>query len=166
VDKQVSAVIVIAALALFLALIALGWRSRKRRQGSIAAPQRVPGVLGVVAGSFPGFYVATTIAGDRLNRVAVHGLGFRAKTEVVVAETGVVVPIAGQPEIFVPAADITAVARATWTIDRVVESDGLTMIAWNLGDTAVESYFRVDDSAAFLAALTLLAPTTTEREAP
>ena len=165
-DKQVSAIIVIAALVLFLALITLGWRSRKGRQSGIAAPQRVPAVLGVVAGTFPGFYVATTYAGDRLNRVAVHGLGFRAKTEVVVAETGVVVPIAGQPEIFIPAADIVSVARATWTIDRVVETDGLTMLAWNLGDTAVESYFRVDDSAAFLAALTVLAPTTTERETP
>ena len=163
-DKQVSAVIVIAALALFLAHIALGWRSRKRRQGSIAAPQRVPGVLGVVAGSFPGFYVATTIAGDRLNRVAVHGLGFRAKTEVVVAETGVVVPIAGQRDIFIPARDITAVARATWTIDRVVEPDGLTMIAWNLGDTKVESNFRAENSEAFLAAAKTLVPLTTERD--
>jgi hypothetical protein len=165
VDRQVSAIVVVAALVLFLGLIALGWRSRKARQRSIPAPQRVPATLGVVAGSFPGFYVATTLAGDRLNRVAVHGLGFRAKTVVVVAETGVVVPIAGQPDIFLPAGDITAVARATWTIDRVVEPDGLTMIAWNLGDTAVESYFRVDDTAAFLAALTFLAPTTTEREA-
>ena len=163
-DRQGLAAIVIGALVVFLALIALGWRSRKGRQRSIAAPQRVPAVLGVVAGTFPGFYVATTLANDRFNRVAVHGLGFRAKTEVVVAEAGVVVPIAGQPDTFIPAGDITSVERATWTIDRVVEPDGLAMIAWNLGDTPVESYFRADDNAALLAALVALAPTTTERE--
>ena len=163
-DRAALMAIVVGALVLFLALIALGWYTRKRRQSGIAAPQRPPAALGVVLGEFPGFYVATTIANDRFNRVAVHGLGFRAKSAVVVTETGIVVPIAGQPDIFIPAGDITAVARATWTIDRVVETDGLTMIAWNLADTAVESYFRAENSEAFLAAAQTLAPLTTERD--
>jgi len=156
--------IVVCALVVFLALIALGWYTRKRRQAGIMPPQRPPAALGVVVGEFPGFYVATTLADDRFNRVAVHGLGFRAKSAVVVAETGVVVPIAGQRDIFIPKADVTAVARATWTIDRVVETDGLTMIAWNLGNTRVESYFRAENSEAFLAAAKSLAPLTTERD--
>jgi hypothetical protein len=164
VDRPALMAIVLAALVLFLALIALGWRSRKRRQRDIVAPQRPPAALGVIVGEFPGFYVATTIANDRLNRVAVHGLGFRAKSTVVVAETGIVVPIAGQKDIFIPKGDITEAARATWTIDRVVETDGLTMIAWTLGETAVESYFRAENSEAFLAAAQTLAPVTTERD--
>ena len=156
--------IVVAALVVFLALIALGWNSRKRRQRAIVAPQQPPAVLGAVLGEFPGFYVATTIANDRLNRVAVHGLGFRAKSAVVIAEAGVVVPIAGQKDFFIPRGDISEVARATWTIDRVVETDGLTMIAWRLGETAVESYFRAESPEAFLAAAKALAPLTTERD--
>ena len=156
--------LVLCALVVFLALIALGWRNRKKRQSSIAAPQGAPAALGLVLGEFAGFYVATTLAADRLNRVAVHGLGFRARTTVVVAETGIVVPIAGQAPFFIPKADITGAQRATWTIDRVVETDGLTMIAWNLGDTGVESYFRAENSEAFLAAATTLAPLTTERD--
>ena len=156
--------IVVGALLVFLALIALGWYTRKRRQRAIVAPQRPPAELGAVLGEFPGFYVATTLADDRFNRVAVHGLGFRAKSAVVVAETGIVVPIAGQEDIFFPKGDITDVARATWTIDRVVETDGLTMIAWTLGDTKVESYFRAENSEAFLAAAKTLAPLTTERD--
>ena len=155
--------VVIAALVLFLVLIALGWSSRKRRQRAIAAPQQPPATLGTVLGEFPGLYVATTIANDRLNRVAVHGLGFRAKSTVVIAEVGVVVPIAGQKDTFIPRGDISEVARATWTIDRVVETDGLIMIAWRLGETAVESYFRAENPEAFLAAATTLAPIPTER---
>jgi len=156
--------IVLAFLVLLLGLAALGWFNRRRRQGGIAAPQRPPAALGVVLGEFPGFYVATTIANDRFNRVAVHGLGFRAKSTVVVTETGIVVPIAGQPDIFIPKGDITDAARATWTIDRVVENDGLTMVAWSLADTDVESYFRAENSEAFLAAASTLAPTPTERD--
>jgi hypothetical protein len=154
--------LVLGFLVVLLALGALGWYRRKRRQHGIAAPQRPPAELGAVLGEFPGFYVATTLAGDRLNRVAVHGLGFRARSTVVVAETGVVVPIAGQEDVFIPKSDITAVARATWTIDRVVENDGLTMIAWGLAETAVESYFRAENTEAFLAAVTTLVPPTTE----
>jgi len=157
--------IVLVFLVLLLGLAALGWFTRTRRQAGIVPPQRPPASLGVVLGEFPGFYVATTIADDRFNRVAVHGLGFRAKSTVVVAETGVVVPIAGQKDIFIPKGDITEAARATWTIDRVVENDGLTMIAWQLGETNVESYFRAENSEAFLAAVSTLAPTPTERDA-
>ena len=162
VDRQLSATLVIAFLVVVLGLAALGWFNRRRRQSGIAAPQRPPAELGTVLGEFPGFYVATTLAGDRLNRVAVHGLGFRAKSTVVVAEAGVVVPIAGQADIFIPKADITAAARATWTIDRVVENDGLAMIAWGLAETAVESYFRAENTEAFLAAVTTLVPPTSE----
>jgi hypothetical protein len=164
VDRFGLAAIVLGALVAFLALIALGWRNRKRRQDGIAAPQRPPASLGAVLGEFPGFYVATTLADDRLNRVAVHGLGFRAKSTVVVAEAGLVVPIAGQADIFIPRGDISLVARATWTIDRVVETDGLTMIAWSLAETKVESYFRAENPEAFLAAAKSLAPSPTERD--
>ncbi|GAB3606390.1 transporter [Conyzicola nivalis] len=163
-DRFGLAAIVLGALVVFLALIALGWYSRKRRQRGIAAPQQPPAHLGAVFGEFPGFYVATTLANDRFNRVAVHGLGFRAKSTVVVAEAGIVVPIAGQPDIFIPRGDIALVDRATWTIDRVVETDGLTMIAWALADTEVESYFRAENSEAFLAAAKSLALSPTERD--
>ncbi|GAB2446966.1 hypothetical protein GCM10027029_00520 [Conyzicola lurida] len=158
VDKQLSATLVIAFLVLALALLALGWRARKRRQSALAAPQQPPADLGERLGSFPGYYVSTTLTGDRLNRVAVRGLGFRAKTDVQVSRAGVVIPIAGQLDTFIPAGDITAVERATWTIDRVVEPDGLTMIRWGLAESSVESYFRVNDPEGFIAALATLSP--------
>jgi hypothetical protein len=164
VDRVGLAAIVLGALVVFLGLIALGWYGRKRRQGGIAAPQQRPAQLGALLGEYPGFYVATTLADDRFNRVAVHGLGFRARSAVVVAEAGVVVPIAGQADIFIPRGDITDAARATWTIDRVVETDGLTMLAWSLGETRVESYFRAEDPEAFLAAAKSLALSPTERD--
>jgi hypothetical protein len=35
---------------------------------------------------------------------------------------------------------------ATWTIDRVVEPEGLVMIRWSLGETEVDSYLRVTET--------------------
>jgi hypothetical protein len=146
-DRTVSTVIVLALIVLALVGMIFGWRARKRRQSTLGRPQTVPAELGEEFFSADLFYVATTIAGEPLNRVAVSGLGFRARASVIVAEAGVVLAIAGEPDAFIPAADLTGVVRATWTIDRVVETGGLVAIGWRLGETAVDSYLRVVDPA-------------------
>jgi hypothetical protein len=137
--------IVIVFMVFVLLLMVLGWRARKRRQATVATPSAAPAELGVSLGTFAGKYVATTSAGDPLDRIAVHGLGFRGNTSVTVAENGVLVHIDGTDDKWIPAADLRAHRKATWTIDRVVEQDGLELLEWNLGDKLVESYFRFDD---------------------
>lgn len=148
-DRTTSTTIVIAVILLAFVGMLLGWRARKRRQSALQRPQPVPAV-GAAVFSAEVFYVATTLAGDPMNRVAVGGLGFRARATVEVVPEGVVLAIAGEPDAFLPKADIRGVQRATWTIDRVVEKGGLVLIAWTLGDTDVDSYLRVvepDDPA-------------------
>jgi hypothetical protein len=137
--------IVIAFLVLLLVLMLLGWRARQRRQADVASPATAPADLGARLGTFAGKYVATTSAGDPLDRIAVHGLGFRGNTSVTVAEKGVLVHIDGSDDKWIPAADLRAHRKATWTIDRVVEQDGLELVEWTLGDRVVDSYFRFDD---------------------
>lgn len=137
--------IVIAILVLLLVLMALGWRARTRRQAGIAKPAQAPTQLGTALGTFVGKYVATTSAGNPLDRIAVHGLGFRGNTAVTVAEKGVLVHIDGTDDKWIPVADLRELRKATWTIDRVVEQDGLELLEWSLGDRLVDSYFRFDD---------------------
>lgn len=152
-DKVLSATLVIAFLALLLALMALGWYLRRRRQRGIPSLVSAPETL-TAAQEFAGLYVSTTSAGDPLDRIAVRGLGFRARTSVIVADEGIVIPIAGQADSYLPVADLVKVGRATWTIDRVVETDGLVVVDWRLGDRTLSSYFRLDDPAGFVAAVT------------
>ena len=157
-DRPQLLLVVIAFMAALLALMVLGWRERKRRQKSITAPVSAPADLGDVLGSFGGKYVATTTSGDPLDRIAVHGLGFRGTVTVDVAAIGLLVRIAGTKPIWIPAADLLARRKATWTIDRVVEHDGLELLEWKLGDRTVDSYFRFDDARDFeLAIDTLIA---------
>jgi hypothetical protein len=153
---------VIALAVVLLLLMLLSWRNRKRRQSFLATPQTPPASLGAVYGVFDGLYVATTIAGDRLNRVAVAGLGFRARATLTVADAGLVLAIRGSDDLFIPVGDLREVTRATWTIDRVVERDGLIQIGWSLGAdttaTDVDSFFRLDASSELLEALTTIFP--------
>ena len=152
-DRNVLMAIVVGLLVVLLVLMALGWRARKRRQAHVPAPKPVPPEVGDVFITLTGFYVATCVAGEPLNRIAVQGLGFRARATISIAQYGIVIGIPGQDATFIPVEDIRGVDRATWTIDRVVERDGLVLVAWTLVDEAakhgkastdVDSYLRFD----------------------
>lgn len=155
-DKNLSAALVIGFLVVALALMALGWRARKRRQSSIGTPLPVPTVTGIAIGSFDALYVATTIAGDKLNRIAVRGLGFRARTTVAVTSDGIILPIPGESEYWIPRTDIRSIELANWTIDRVVEDGGLILVGWTLAGTDLDSYFRAEQPTGMLEALLAL----------
>lgn len=146
-DRTTSTIIVVALIVLALIGMFFGWRARKGRQSFLPRPLAVPDDAGKELFSQKALYVATTIAHDPLNRVAVTGLGFRARATVVVTDAGVILSLAGSDDVFIPKSDLRDVERATWTIDRVVESGGLVLLAWNLGDTAVDSYLRVSEPA-------------------
>ncbi|MEP6481173.1 MAG: hypothetical protein ABJA94_04110 [Rhodoglobus sp.] len=148
--------VVIVFLVLLLVLMVLGWRARARRQAGVVRPEAAPADLGVALGTFVGKYVATTSSGDPLDRIAVHGLGFRGNTAVTVADSGVLVQIDGTTDKWIPAADLRELRKATWTIDRVVEQDGLELLEWSLGDRLVDSYFRFDDWIDFELAISTL----------
>jgi hypothetical protein len=160
-DRTVSTIIVSVLVVLALVGMILGWRARKRRQSGLPRPKPVPAELGAELFSAELFYVATTLGGDPLNRVAVSGLGFRARASVIVAEAGIVLAIAGEPDAFLPKADLMGVERATWTIDRVVETGGLVAISWRLGATVVDSYLRMvepTDPSGLIAAINQIVP--------
>jgi hypothetical protein len=150
-------------MALFVVLVALavvGWIRRRRRQAYLPTPDRVPADIGAIRGEFDGFYVSTTLDGEALNRVAVRGLGFRARATLAVADAGVVVSLPGNP-IFIPRETIREVTTAQYTIDRVVEAGGLVLLAWRLGETSVDSYFRVEEGQQLIAAIESIVPTKT-----
>ena len=145
-DKTLAAELVIAVLVVLLVLMVLSWNLRKRRQK--AFPSLEPAPDGIEPTLFEGLYLSTTPTGDPLNRVAVRGLGFRERGSVGVAAEGLV--ILGDK--FIPAASIRSIGRASWTIDRGVEPEGLSVVSWTLGDAELDSYFRLADPEGFLAA--------------
>lgn len=153
-DRSVLLAIVLGVLVALLALMALGWRARIRRQRDVAAPKTPP--ADDSGETFTGRYVATTTAGSPLDRIAAHGLGFRSLATVGVADTGIRVVRPGNDDVWIPRSDLLGFRRATWTIDRVVEPDGLDLIEWSLGGRPVDSYFRLDDAVGFRAAMSAL----------
>lgn len=176
-DRTIAGLIVIAALAAVLALLWVAWRRRTQRDAGIQPGYRLPDRAGVTLASAAGFYVATTRRDQPLERLNIRGLGFRASAQLTVRDNGLVLALDGEEPRFIPAGAIEIVARSTWTIDRVVESDGLLLVGWRAASAdaegvAVDSTFRIVDTGdreRIIQALTRIAPVTpagtTESEA-
>ena len=163
--------LILLSVAIPIVLIALGmvlgWRARRRRQSDVRRPASPPAELGTVLLSEDMLYVATTRADSPLDRIAVAGLGFRARAVVTVADAGVQLELAGQDAVFLPASTLETVGRATWTIDRAISNDGLVFVRWTqpaVEDVAAaspsfDSYFRPSDPAELVDAIQHLLPT-------
>lgn len=158
--KETFALLCALFVALLALLVWLGLRARRKRQGDIREPDAwladARPTLVVEA-----LYVATTRAGDPYDRIFAHGLGFRGRTQLAIDAAGVQL-VADRREVRIAASSIREVARATWTIDRVVEPGGIIVIRHELG-ADVDTYLRVigDDAPAFEALSALARGTTT-----
>jgi hypothetical protein len=149
---------VLIGFVVIIGLAILGWMLRRRRQRGIPAPAPMPADIGALLGEFDGFYVSTTLDGQPLNRVAVRGLGFRSRATIAIADAGIVLALPGN-NVFIPREDFREVTRSNYTIDRVVESGGLVLLAWTLGDVKLDSYLRVADTDELARTLQTLLPT-------
>ena len=145
-DKILPTVIVVAVILLAFVGMFAGWRARVARQRDIPRLPEPPALLSESRAAADGLYVATTLADQPLERVAVRGLGFRSRATITVTEEGLILELTGQMPAFIASADIRAVDRSSWAIDKGVEPGGLLRVAWRLGETDVDSYLRLDNS--------------------
>lgn len=164
-DRVLIAIGIVVVVAALFTVMAVSWRARRGRQAGIGEPATPPADFGVPSYSDDLLYVATTRADAPLDRVTIAGLGFRARAVVTTAPSGIVLDLAGRGPVFIPKAAIRGVGRATWTIDRVVDADGLVFVRWVLGTTELDSYLRSTDPDRLVTALTAIAPTPSDTEA-
>ncbi|RLP77048.1 hypothetical protein D9V32_05345 [Mycetocola tolaasinivorans] len=169
-NPLVPTLIIIAFLIGLFVLMWLGWRKRSRRDGGITLNSVIPDNLTELAAA-DAFYVASTRPGAPLERLALSGLSFRARARITVNAEGILLAARGETPVFFAPDTVYGAQTATWTIDRVVERDGLIVIAWRSPEQDVDSYVRVidqTDHANILAAIAKIAaaptPTPTESE--
>lgn len=92
---------------------------------------------------FPCMYVATVFASRPLERVWAYGVGLRGKAEIRSSSDGISIDRQGEASFFVPFESVVAVERASATIDRGVERDGLIQIRWWLGKEELITSLRI-----------------------
>lgn len=159
--KELSLLLTLVLIGVALALIWLGWRNRLRRQADVDPLPEIPAELGPAVAAADGQYVASTTAGDWLDRIAVHNLGIRTNAELSVHPQGVLFDRSGAGPVFIPAASLTGVRQESGMAGKFVEKDGLLVLSWMLGSRELDSGFRTrhaEDKTTLLNALQDLIP--------
>lgn len=154
-DKVVAGFATVAVIGVLFLMLGTGWRSRLRRQSDVEQLPAVPTDLSQPLVTADGQYVATTTAGDWLDRIAVHGLGIRTNAELTIHPEGVLFERSGAAPVFIPAARLTGVRQDSGMAGKFVEKDGLLVVSWTLGSRELDTGFRsrrADDKPALLEA--------------
>ena len=136
---------VLAVLAVVLWLMARAWRAKAGRQRDLPSlvDLREPADLsGAVLGPIPGRYLASTRAGDWLDRVVVHGLGVPSRADMVVLQTGVLWQRQGADDVFVPRASLRGARTDRAIAGAVFEDGGVVVVSWLLGEAELDTGFR------------------------
>lgn len=167
-DKILPGLAMLAVAAVIFLLIGIGWRNRLRRQSDVEPLPAVPDQLAPVLVEADGQYVATTTAGDWLDRIAVHGLGIRTNAVLKVHPDGILFDRAGAHPLFVPSTSLTGVRQDSGMAGKFVEKDGLLVLSWKLGAHELDTGFRTrraEDKAALLKAFQELIPAAPQADA-
>ena len=154
--KDLSLLFTLVLIGVALALIAVGWRNRLRRQSDVEPLPEVPAELGAPLAAADGQYVASTTAGDWLDRIAVHHLGIRTNARLSVHPEGVLFERAGAGPVFIPTGRLTGVRQESGMAGKFVEKDGLLVLSWMLGSHELDTGYRTrraEDKAVLLTTL-------------
>jgi hypothetical protein len=146
-NKTLTLLITLPLIAVVLVLIGIGWRNRLRRQADVEQLPAVPAELSPPLAAADGQYVATTTAGDWLDRIAVHGLGIRTNAELTVHPEGVLFERSGAGPLFIPAARLAGVRQDSGMAGKFVEKDGLLVLSWSHGTHELDTGFRTRRAA-------------------
>jgi hypothetical protein len=124
-----------------------GWRNRQSRQADLAPLPSVPvdlkGAKTLKGARTEGVYVATTTAGDWMDRIAVHELGVRSNADLAVSEAGLVFHRQGAADVFIPADHLTGVRTDRGIAGKVTaEASGLVVVTWSHDGRDLDTGFR------------------------
>ncbi|ONM50266.1 PH-like domain-containing protein [Nocardia donostiensis] len=142
----------LAAWALLVYLMYLGWRNRGKRQADrIGELPAVPAELGAqVLEPTTGLYLGSTMAPSWQDRIAVGDLGYRATAELTRFERGVLLERDGASAIWIPQESITAVRTERGHAGKVMTEGGVLVIRWTLPTgTEIDTGFRGDDKTVY-----------------
>jgi hypothetical protein len=138
--RELVGALAVGLLAVVVLLVYLSNRSVRRAQEQvIPKPADALNVLH----PHDAYYVSTVFAEKALTRVWAHGLGGRGKAFIAISPEGISISRQGEAGFLIPTKNLTGVSRASATIDKAVERDGLLVLLWTLGADELATHLRI-----------------------
>jgi hypothetical protein len=128
-------------------LMRQGWQWRKTQQSGLPALPAAPKHTTQPILELEGRYLATTSAGNWLDRVVAHNLGLRSLAELTLTAEGLTVVRPASADFFVPVAALRGARTDNRIAGKVVPEGGLLVVTWEHGGTLLDSGFRADHPA-------------------
>lgn len=126
--------ITVLTVILVLSLLGMwrGWNSKTKRSAAILPelPAIPPELGGSPSGSFQVTYVSSTTAGDWLDRVATHDLGFKSAAFVEVFDSGVLIERVGAESVFIPAENLVGVSFTKGMAGKFMGREAIVVLTW------------------------------------
>jgi hypothetical protein len=136
---------VVALLVAMGLLMRRGWQRRAARQTDLPPLPTAPAEWGQqLLPAMSGRYLATTTAGDWLDRIVAHGLGVPSRAELRLTRSGLEVSRPAAADFFVPTHQLKDARLDRAIGGHVVEDAGVLVITWQHGDRLLDSGFRAD----------------------
>jgi hypothetical protein len=140
-------VTVLIVIALALLGMRRGWKNKAKRQEAIPAPASIPATAAdELAGRVEGTYLASTTADQWLDRIVVHSFGVPSKAVVTVRKDGIAFERDGEPDFFIAKAAVSAVRLDRGIAGEVYEAGSVLIVTWRLGDVALDTGFRAQQT--------------------
>ena len=147
-EKFLTAALLLAIFAGLIVSATKAWQTRRREQaiGFSSPAETLPDNAALTAPA-KAQYVATVIAGEPLNRVTAHGLGFRGRAQVAAGTGGILISRKGERDLAIATSQLTGFDFEQAVIDRAVEENGLLAIHWIQDATALTTVLRFNNAA-------------------
>jgi hypothetical protein len=138
--REIVGALAVGLVAVVVLLVYLSNRSVRRAQEQV-----IPKPADALNDLHPhdAYYVSTVFAEKALTRVWAHGLGGRGKAYIAISPEGISVSRQGEAGFLIPTRNLTGVSRASATIDKAVERDGLLVLLWTLGADELATHLRI-----------------------
>jgi hypothetical protein len=128
-------------------LMRQGWQWRKTQQSGLPALPAVPKHTTEPILELEGRYLATTSAGQWLDRIVAHNLGLRSLAELTLTAEGLTVVRPASTNFFVPVTALRGARTDNRIAGKVVPEGGLLVVTWEHGGKQLDSGFRADHPA-------------------
>lgn len=155
--RELIGALAVALVAVVALLVYLSNRSVRRAQEQV-----ISSPMPALNTEHPheAYYVSTVFAKTALTRVWAHGLGGRGKAYLAISPEGVSISRLGEIGFLIPSNSLSGLTRASATIDKAVERDGLLVLIWKLGEDELATHLRIVDPAKRRAIESLIAQAT------
>lgn len=149
-QNTVTLIVTVLVIGGIFALMAWGWRNRKRAQQDLFDElPTLPAEPGeIVLGPLTGVYVGSTVAGDWQTRIARAPLAHRSNGTLTAHTTGLHLGLV-DADVWIPRADLVDVRRESALANKAFPGGALLVARWRVaagdGHTVLDTGFRADD---------------------